>query len=64
MMNGHPCKIIELSTVTTGKHGSARVGIVGNDIFTSKRYEESRPISGTVEVPIVSKKEYEVAEIN
>ena len=41
MLKSHPCKIIEFSTAKTGKHGSSKALIVGIDIFTGKKVEES-----------------------
>ncbi len=41
-----------------GKHGSAKATIVGIDIFTGKKYEDSGPNSSTMQVPVVTKVEY------
>lgn len=64
MLKGFPCKVTEYSTAKPGKHGSAKATIVGLDIFTNKKYEDSWPTSAGVRIPIVTKKEYEVADIN
>ncbi len=64
MLKGFPCKVSDYSTAKPGKHGSAKATIVGNDIFTNKRYEEIAPTSATIRIPIVEKKEYEVADID
>ena len=64
MLKGHPCKVIEYSTAKPGKHGSAKAAIVGTDIFTGKKHEDSFPTSQTVYVPIVNKVEYEVADVS
>ena len=32
-----PCKIIEITTSKTGKHGHAKANITGIDIFTGKK---------------------------
>ena len=64
MLKGHPCKVTEYSTAKPGKHGSAKATIVGVDIFTNKKHEDTAPTSATVQVPIVSKVEYEVADID
>jgi translation initiation factor 5A len=58
MLKGFPCKVTEYSTAKPGKHGSAKATIVGIDIFTNKKYEDSCPTASTVRVPIVTKKEY------
>lgn len=64
MLKGFPCKVTEYSTAKPGKHGSAKATIVGNDIFTNKKYEDSMPTAATAQIPNVSKIEYEVADIN
>jgi len=63
MLKGFPCKVIEYSTAKPGKHGSAKATIVGTDIFTDKKYEDSMPTSATAQVPTVLKLEFEVADI-
>ncbi|CAO3591428.1 unnamed protein product [Absidia cylindrospora] len=35
-IKGRPCKIVDMSTSKTGKHGHAKVHLVGIDIFTNK----------------------------
>ena len=41
-----------------------KVKIVGNDIFTNKKYEAVVPGDSTVQVPVVKKKEYQLMAIN
>jgi translation initiation factor 5A len=38
MLKARPCKIVEMSTSKTGKHGHAKVHLVGIDIFTGKKW--------------------------
>ena len=59
-----PCKIVEMTTSKTGKHGSAKVHLTGIDIFTNKKYEDICPSTSTMEVPIVSRREYSLTAIN
>ncbi|KAJ6190711.1 hypothetical protein N7519_000732 [Penicillium mononematosum] len=48
--NGHvviknrPCKIIDMSTSKTGKHGHAKVHLIATDIFTGKKLEDLSPL--------------------
>lgn len=37
MLKARPCKIVEMSTSKTGKHGHAKVHLVGIDIFNGKK---------------------------
>lgn len=64
--NGHvviknrPCKIVDMSTSKTGKHGHAKVHLVAIDIFTGKKLEELSPSTHNMDVPHVSRKEYQL----
>ena len=55
MLKGFPCKVTDYSTAKPGKHGSAKATIVGNDIFTNKKHEDTAPTGATLQVPIVTK---------
>merc|ERR1712139_729245 len=60
MGKGKPCKVIEVTTSKTGKHGHAKAHIVALDIFTQKKYEDLCPTSHNVEVPFVKRTEFQV----
>ena len=61
---GHPCKVTNVSTSKTGKHGSAKCNFTALDIFTGKKYEEIAPSSETVHVPVVKRVEYALVDIS
>ena len=58
MLKGNPCRVIEMTTSKAGKHGHAKATIVGIDIFTGKKHEDSCPTSHNMEIPFVKKSEY------
>merc|ERR1712178_43227 len=63
MMKGHPCKIVDMSTSKTGKHGHAKVNMVGIDIFDGKKYEDMSPSTHNMEVPNVKRIEYNLIDV-
>jgi len=64
MIKGRPCKVVEMSTSKTGKHGHAKVHLVAIDIFTSKKLEDICPSTHNMDVPVVKRKEYQLLSIN
>merc|ERR1719238_2234924 len=63
MIKGHPCKVVEITTSKTGKHGHAKAHIVALDIFTEKKYEDLCPTSHNLDVPFVTRTEYQALMI-
>jgi len=63
-IDGRPCKIIEMSTAKTGKHGSAKASIRAQDIFTAKMKEFIGPTGHNADTPFVANKEYTIINID
>jgi len=58
LIKNRPCKIIDMSTSKTGKHGHAKVHLIAEDIFTKKKLEDLSPSTHNMDVPHVTRKEY------
>ena len=63
VIKGKPCKIVEMSTSKTGKHGHAKVHLIGTDIFTGKKYEDICPSTHNMDVPHVARVDYQLVDI-
>ncbi|WWC67575.1 eukaryotic translation initiation factor 5A [Kwoniella pini CBS 10737] len=63
VIKGRPCKIIDMSTSKTGKHGHAKVHLVATDIFTGKKLEDISPSTHNMDVPNVRRQEYQLLDI-
>jgi len=64
VIKGRPCKIVDMSTSKTGKHGHAKVHLVAIDIFTSKKLEELCPSTHNMDVPNVARNEFQLIDID
>ncbi|OCF37767.1 eukaryotic translation initiation factor 5A [Kwoniella heveanensis CBS 569] len=63
VIKGRPCKIVDMSTSKTGKHGHAKVHLVAIDIFTGKKLEDISPSTHNMDVPNVRRQEYQLLDI-
>jgi len=56
VIDGEPCRIVEISRAKTGKHGSAKVHLVAIGLFSGSRKTLVGPVDQRVEVPIIEKR--------
>ena len=64
MIKGRPCKIVDMSTSKTGKHGHAKVHLVAVDIFTNKKMEDLSPSTHNMDVPNIVRNEFPLLDID
>ncbi|KAL9049859.1 MAG: hypothetical protein Q9162_006975 [Coniocarpon cinnabarinum] len=63
VIKGRPCKIVDMSTSKTGKHGHAKVHLVALDIFNGRKLEDLSPSTHNMDVPNVSRTEYQLVSL-
>lgn len=64
LLEGRPCRVVDIAKSKTGKHGHAKASIAGTDLFTGRRYEAHLPTSHDIEVPIVDRQDYALINID
>jgi translation initiation factor 5A len=60
VIKNRPCKIVDMTTSKTGKHGHAKVHLTALDIFTGKKLEDLCPSTHNMDVPNVTRREYQL----
>lgn len=56
IIDGEPCRVVEISKAKTGKHGSAKAHVVAISIISGVKKTLVAPVDTRVEVPIVDKR--------
>ena len=63
VIDGEPCKVVEVEKSKPGKHGSAKARIVALGLFDNVKRSLIAPTDSKVEVPIVVKKNAQVIAV-
>jgi translation initiation factor 5A len=64
MIDGEPCKIMDISKSKPGKHGAAKARIVAIGVFDNQKRQFVKPVDNNAEVPIIDKRTGQIFAIN
>jgi translation initiation factor 5A len=64
MIEGEPCKIMDITKSKPGKHGSAKARIVAIGVFDNQKRQFVKPVDSGAEVPIIDKRPGQVFAVN
>lgn len=56
VIDGEPCRIVEITKAKTGKHGSAKAHVVAIGVFTGQKKTFVAPVDSRVQVPVIEKR--------
>lgn len=63
LIDDAPCKIVDLSKSKPGKHGEAKVRIVGIGVFDDRKRELFKPAGHKVHAPVIDKRTAQVLTV-
>ena len=64
LIDGIPCRIVDIETSSPGKHGSAKMRISAIGIFDGQKKTLLKPADADAEAPVIKKKKAQVVSIN
>jgi len=56
VIDGEPCRVVEVSRAKTGKHGSAKAHVVAIGLFSGNKKTLTAPVDQRVESPVIEKR--------
>lgn len=63
VIDGEPCRVLSVTTSTSGKHGGAKARLEAVGIFDEKKRSIVKPADTEIDVPVVEKKSGQVVAI-
>ena len=64
IIDGAPCRVVDIKMSAPGKHGHAKARIQAVGIIDNRKREIIKPSDAKIEVPIIEKKDAQVISIN
>jgi len=64
MIDGEPCRIMDIAKSKPGKHGSAKARIVAIGVFDNQKRQFVKPVDCGAEIPIIDKRAGQVFAVN
>ena len=63
IIDGEPCKIVNITTSKPGKHGDAKARIEAIGVFDGQKRSVVHPVKHKVQVPIIDKRTAQVISV-
>ena len=64
MIEGEPCRIVDIAKSKPGKHGSAKARIVAIGVFDKQKRQFVKPVDLGAEVPLIDKRAGQIFSVN
>ncbi len=63
IIDGIPCKVVNIDVSSPGKHGSAKMRVTAMGIFDGQKKTLLKPSDGEAEVPVIAKKKAQIVSV-
>ena len=63
LIDGVPCRVVEIDVSSPGKHGAAKMRVTAVGIFDGSKKTLLKPSDADIEVPVINKKKAQVVSI-
>jgi len=63
LIDGVPCKVVDMEISSPGKHGHAKIRVTAIGIFEGEKKTLLKPSDADVEVPVIKKKKAQVVSV-
>ncbi len=64
IIDGIPCRVVDIETSSPGKHGSAKMRVTGIGMFDGQKKTLLKPSSADAEAPVITKKKAQVVSVS
>ncbi len=64
LIDGIPCKVVDIETSAPGKHGSAKMRVTAMGMFEGQKKTLLMPSHADVQAPVITKRKAQVVSVN
>lgn len=64
MIDGEPCRIVDIAKSKPGKHGAAKARIVAIGVFDNQKRQFVKPVDASAEIPLIDKRPGQIFAVN
>ena len=63
LIDGVPCRVVDIETSAPGKHGSAKMRVTGIGMFEGQKRTLLKPSSADADAPVITKRKAQVVSV-
>ncbi len=64
IMDDHPCRVVSIDKSKPGKHGAAKMNVVGISLTDGSKHSLMKPSDADCKVPIVERKRAQIVSVS